>query len=231
MSEFDRSLNFRRSVRRGKVAPRVAPKPPENQVRSSPVATGAVVSDKNNTIPLRRRDYSCDRNETTTTTVSNNSKINDQLKSNNNPKTSDGGDSAKFDFNAIQNYINKLEFNVLMGNKTTATDERISREDMTSTLNKDKDNASNTFVRGGANRTSVQNHVTANHDNGNRRKPILRTRSDTERVDVLRKQMLVKSANQNMTFDGNSMSKQQVNHSRKRKNGLNLLWWRVRRKN
>lgn len=207
MSEFDRTQNLRRSVRR----PRVAPKPPE----SVPVATGAVVSDKNNTTSSRR-DYSCNRNETTTTTVSNKSKINDQTTSNSNPKTSDGGDSTNFDFNAIQNYINKLEFNVLMGK--TAPDGRISRDDeMTKTFNKDKDSTSTAFVRGGANRTSVQNHATTNHESDNRRKPILRTRSDTERVEVLRKQMLVKTANQNMTFDANSLSKQQVTTEMKKR--------------
>lgn len=206
MSEFDRSGNFRRSVRR----PRVAPKPPDTQEQSSPVAS----SNKNNTNSMRR-DYSCDRNDstkttTTTTTVSNKSKVNDQLR----PKTSgDGGDSSNFDFNAIQNYINKLEFNVLMGNKTAPDEHIIRDEDATAKTfnNKDKDSSSesSTFVRGGAARTSVQNHSVTNRDNDTRRKPVLRTRSDTERVDVLRKQMLVKSANQNMTLDANPMSKQQ----------------------
>lgn len=162
-----------------------------------------------------RRDYSCDRNDstktttTTTTTVSNKSKINDQPR----PKTSsDGGDSSNFDFNAIQNYINKLEFNVLMGNKTVPDEHIIRDEDATAKTfnNKDKDSSeSSTFVRGGAVRTSVQNHSVTNRDNDTRRRPVLRTRSDTERVDVLRKQMLVKTANQNMTLDANPMLKQQ----------------------
>lgn len=195
MSEFERSGHLRRSVRR----PR-APKPPETQEQSLPVAS-AVVNNKNNTNSLRR-DYSSDQNETTMTTAGN--KTNIQHK--NTSKTSDGGDSSKFDFNVIQNYINKLEFNVLM-NKTT-NDGRINRDDVSTNFN--KDNNENNFVRGGANRTSVQNHTTTNHTNDSRKIPILRTRSDTERVEHLRKQMLLKSANQNMTLETNSLSKQQV---------------------
>lgn len=191
MSEFERSGHLRRSVRR----PR-APKPPERPENAPPVTS------KNNNTTLLRRDYSNDTNETTTTTTTTAS--NNQPK--NNTKSSDGGDSSKFDFNVIQNYINKLEFNVLM-NKTT-NDDRINRDDVSTNFK--KDNNETNFVRGGVNRTSIQNHATTNHANDARKIPILRTRSDTERVEHLRKQMLLKSANQNMTFEANSVSKQQV---------------------
>lgn len=183
MSEFDRTGNFRRSIRR----PR-APKPPE-----SPATT-----DTN-----KLRNYSV-QNQNSIETRTNNVTRNNTKSSHN----YNGGDSStNFDFNVIQNYINKLEFNVLMKKKSNERD--LDRDnDMSTKFNKDSIVESN-FVRGGANRTSALNHSTSKYDKDVAKKPILRTRSDTDKVEVVRKQMLLKSAqHKNIHSDVNSLLKQ-----------------------
>jgi hypothetical protein len=187
MSEFDRTGNFRRSIRR----PR-APKPPENQTQNS-----SANAEKNNKL----RNYSAVQQNETQTKVTNNSN------NNNKPTTTNiGGDSSNFDFNVIQNYINKLEFNVLMKKKSN---ERLNQDEMLTTPKfNNKDSIDTSFVRGGANRTSIQNHSTANYDKEVTKKPLLRTRSDTDKVEVVRKQMLLKSAHQNVLSDVSSVLKQ-----------------------
>lgn len=196
MSEFDRSGNFRRSIRR----PR-APRPPENQTHNLPV--GGVVQETNSN-NNKLRNYSAQQNETRNSITRNNSKT---ITTPSTTTSNIGGDSSNFDFNVIQNYINKLEFNVLMKKNSN---ERLNRDDvLTTKFNKDSIETNN-FVRGGANRTSVQNHSTSRYDKEVPKKPILRTRSDTDKVEVVRKQMLLKSQHQNIISDANSILKQVI---------------------